>query len=245
MTQLILDVVDLLQLQEIWSWRPIVVAFSRLERREPQPQVGTLRFELTELMPRLSRLRQSPDWQTAHHNQDPARLPLRDLSDTELNDLYPEIAPDGLRQSLFLAAYQCFVVARHRGADQPTRALLRALADVRQLEADDHLDVYAFPRQGSPDWIPADITDEIRGLDSRYRGAEAGTPAAYVIADSFWSLLLKAEANELDSAARLASSTTPVEVCRRQLASLLAVAQLWNRSPSVVGLCYQVQLEET
>lgn len=241
---LVLDIVDLLQLQEIWSWRPIVVAFSRLERREPPPRSGSQRFNLAELVPRLSRLRLSPDWQQIRHHEDPARLPIRDLSDTDLSYLYPEATAAGLRQSLFFAAYRCFVIARYQGAVQPTGTLLRALADVRQLAADDYLDVYALPRQGSPDWIPAEITDEIRCLDTRYQPAEPGTPSAYVIADTFWPLLVKADSRDLDAAARQVSGSLPPESCREQLDRLLEVAQMWNRSPSVVGLCYQVQSEE-
>ncbi len=241
---LVLDIVDLLQLQEIWSWRPIVTAFSRLERREPLPRTDSLRFNLAELVPRLSRLRLSPDWQQMRHNEDPARLPLRDLSDTDLSHLYPEAEAAGLRQSLFFAAYRCFVMARYQGAVQPTATLLRALAEVRQLAAEAYLDIYALPRQGSPDWIPAEITDEIRCLDTRYQPDEPGTPSAYVIADTFWPLLVKAEGSDLAAAARRASGSLPPEACREQLERLLEVAQMWNRSPSVVGLCYQVQSEE-
>lgn len=243
--RLIIDIVDLLQLQEIWSWRPVVVAFSRLERRAPTLYSGPLRFELAELAPRLSRLRQSPASQQARHTDDPARLPLRDLSDTDLGHLYPEAEADGLRQSLFFAAYRCFVVAQYQGLVQPTGALLRALTRTRRLDADDYLDVYALPRQGSPDWIPADITDEVRSLDTRYQPTEPATPAAYVIADPFWSLLVKADNSDLDAAARLVSGAAAPESCRQQLDRLLEVAQMWHRSPSVVGLCYQVQSEES
>lgn len=229
-----LDVVDLLQLQEIWSWRPIVAAFSRLERREPAPIIGAVRFDLNELMPRLARLRHSPDWQQTN---DPARVPIRDLSETDFGLLYPEVDAAQARQALFCAAYHSFVIARCRGPVALTAALLRALAGARRLDADDYLDTNALPRQGSPDWIPADITDEIRVLDARYRVTEPGTPAAYVVADSFWPLLVKAEEADISAAVGAADQ-------RRLLAALVEAARTWNRSPSVVGLCYQIEVED-
>ncbi|NWG17789.1 MAG: hypothetical protein HXY41_14270 [Chloroflexi bacterium] len=235
---LLLDVVDLMQLQEVWSWRPIVVAFSRLERREALP--GSIRFDLNALIPRLAQLRRSPDWLNAAN--DPARLPIRDFSETDLSRLCPDTSADTVRQSLFDAAYDRFVVARYRGSAGPTCRLLLALAEARRLDAADYLDDLHLPRPGSPDWIPADITDEIRSLDGRYDAAEPGTPAAYVIADSFWTLLVKAETADLEAAARC-QDETPAADARRQLAELVEVARAWNRSPSVVGLCYQIVSE--
>jgi hypothetical protein len=233
-----LDVVDLLQLQEIWSWRPIVAAFSRLERREALP--GSLRFDLSELMPRLAQLRRSPDW--LHAADDPARLPIRAFSEADLNRLCPDAGADAARRALFYAAYERFVIARYRGRVGLTCRLLRALAGARKLDADDYLDGDDLPHAGSPDWIPADITDEIRGLDARYIGDKPGTPAAYVIADSFWTLLVKAEAADLEAAAERQDEGAPVDA-HRQLSDLVEVACAWNRSPSVVGLCYQIQSE--
>lgn len=233
-----LDVVDLLQLQEIWSWRPIVAAFSRLERREALP--GSLRFDLSELMPRLAQLRRSPDW--LHAADDPARLPIRAFSEADLNRLCPDAGADAARRALFYAAYERFVIARYRGRVGLTCRLLRALAGARKLDADDYLDGDDLPHAGSPDWIPADITDEIRGLDARYIGDKPGTPAAYVIADSFWTLLVKAEAADLEAAAERQDEGAPVDA-HRQLSDLVEVARAWNRSPSVVGLCYQIQSE--
>lgn len=233
-----LDVVDLLQLQEIWSWRPIVVAFSRLERREALP--GSLRFDLSELMPRLAQLRRSPDW--LHADDDPARLPIRAFSETDLNRLCPDAGADAARRALFYAAYERFVIARYRGRVGLTCRLLRALAGAQKLDANDYLDGDDLPHAGSPDWIPADITDEIRGLDARYMSDKPGTPAAYVIADSFWMLLVKAEAADLEAAAERQDERPPADA-RRQLSGLVEVARAWNRSPSVVGLCYQIQSE--
>ena len=51
-----LDIVDLLQLQEIWSKRPIVTAFTRLEIRPPAV-LSDADFSIGELLPRLARLR--------------------------------------------------------------------------------------------------------------------------------------------------------------------------------------------
>jgi hypothetical protein len=242
---IVFDVVDLLQLQEIWSWRPIVAAFSRLERRETPPRPDSLRFDVAELTPRLSRLRHSPDWQQDRKADDPARVPIRDLSEAHLSQLYPETEASAVRQSLFYSAYRSFVVARYQGDVQTTGALLRVLADCRGLDANTWLDDGGQPRQGSPDWIPADITDEIRSLDARYQPAEPATPAAYVIADSFWSLLVKAEETEIEAAARQYSETeTQQEQNFQELTMLVELSRVWNRSPSVVGLCYQVHPEE-
>ncbi|HEX2906889.1 MAG TPA: hypothetical protein VHO69_08520 [Phototrophicaceae bacterium] len=235
MMDLILDVVDLLQLQEIWSWRPSVTAFSRLQRRDGPP--GLLRFDLEELVPRLTRLRHSPEWRQNHSESDPAKVPLRDFLATDLLTLYPDTDAATICQQVFRSAYQAFVVGQYRGTVAATCSWLRALAAVRCLAPDDYLDADHLPRSGSPDWIPADITDEIRSLDARYRLAEAGTPAAYVVAEQFWSLLVKA--GEHDLAAIPHPNQFGVPFTR-----LLEVAHTWNRSPSVVGLCYQVALEE-
>lgn len=234
---MLLDVVDLMQLQEVWSWRPIVVAFSRLERRETPTGAGGLRFDLAELTPRLTRLRRSPDWQ--QKAADPARVPIRDLSEDDFSLLYPGTDAAQARQFLFDSAYHSFVVARYRGPVEATVSLLRSLARARQAETGDYLDQHGLPQSGSPDWIPADITDEIRGLDTRYNAAEPGTPAAYVIADSFWSLPVKANAAALDT------EPEPDDYNQHQrLITLIEVARTWNRSPSVVGLCYQIESED-
>lgn len=241
----VLEVTDLLQLHEIWSLRPIVSAFSRLERRQPSLSPGQIRFDMAELVPRLSRLRHSPEWQQDKPADDPARLAIRDLSEAHLSQLYPEIEVSIVRQTLFEAAYHSFVVARYQGDVQPTREMLRALAHSRQVDADIYLDQDGQPRQGSPDWIPADITDEIRRLDPRYQPAVSGTPAAYVIADPFWSLLVKANTHEIEAAARRCAAAATQQKQRHQaLTSLAALAQVWNRSPSVVGLCYQMNPED-
>lgn len=243
--QIVFDVADLMQLQEIWSWRPIVTAYSRLERREPL-FASPLRFDVAELTSRLTRLRHSPDWRQDGKGDDPARAPIRDLSEAHLSQLYPEAETGSLRQSLFYAVYARFVVARYQADVQLTGLLLRALADRQAVDADHYLDSDGQPRQGSQDWIPVDITDEIRSLDTRYRPAEPGAPAAYVIADSFWSLLVKAETAEIEAVVQQCGDTgTQPDQRLQELTTLVKLARIWNHSPSVVGLCYQVHLEDS
>jgi hypothetical protein len=243
--QLTLDVVDLLQLQEIWSRRPVVTAFTRLEGRQMALPCA-VDFNVDELLPRLARLKRSPIWRMnrANTTTDPARIPIGELSDDYLNELYPE-ADSGaaMRQSLFNAAYSRFVITYYRGDVGQTRDLFQAVARVRQIAPDACLDAGSLPRPGSPEWIPADITDEIRGLDERYDAAEPGLPATYVVGDQFWPLFVKATQEELDESARLCCANdnlTAYDPNRQALEILGQVAYAWNRSPSVVGLCYQV-----
>ncbi|MBZ0282208.1 MAG: hypothetical protein K8L97_15815 [Anaerolineae bacterium] len=248
--QICFDVVDLLQLGEIWCKRPIVTAFTRLE-----PRVSLLptsvSFQIDELMPRLSRLKRSPSWRLrgAKLNNDPARMPMSDLSEADLTEMYPEaVSPAVQRQILFNAAYNRFVFASYRGDVGTTCAMLQALARVRSIEEDECLDGDALPRHGSPEWIPADITDEIRSMDARYNAAEPGTPATYVISDQFWQLLVKATPEDVDGAVRFQSNAQnmpDVETLRQALNTLATVAYNWNRSPSVVGLCYQIAKVES
>ena len=244
--QIIFDVVDLLQLHEIWSLRPVVTAFTRLENRQTTLP-GCVEFNVDELLPRLVRLKHSPLWRLnnkANPTKDPGRLSIRDLSDDHLRELYPE-SPSAVevRQSWFRSAYSRFVVAHYHGDADETRRMFTALAHVRHIEPEQCLDADQFPLHGSPEWIPADITDEIRSLDERYDPAEIGLPAAYVIAESFWMLLVKASPSEIDKSAHLncpPNDSTCAENYRVALNTLSEVAYAWNRSPSVVGLCYQV-----
>lgn len=239
--QLRLDIVDLLQLQEIWSRRPVVTAFTRLEGR-PAAMPCSEDFNVDGLLPRLARLRLSPLWRVKHLNNDPARVPLHDFSDAYLHELYPEgVSGAVIRQMLFVSAYNRFVMAHFRGEIERVCAIFRALVVVRQIDADDCLDSDIMPRKGSSEWIPADITDEIRSLDVRYNPAEPGLPAAYVVSDSFWSLLIKAEKDEFIQAARNSCGSSEEANCMETLMAMAQVAYAWNRSPSVVGLCYQVE----
>jgi hypothetical protein len=243
--QIIFDVVDLLQLQEIWSRRPVVTAFTRLETR-PTALPSSVDFNIDQLLPRLARLKRSPVWllnSKKHSATDPARIPMRDLSEMYLSELYPESTSGAeVRQSWFQSAYSRFVVAHYHGAVNQTQQILGALARVRQMDADQVLDDNQLPPHGSPEWIPSDITDEIRSLDERYDPAEAGLPATYVISDQFWPLLVKATPDEIEAAAKVCcaiSSFTDEAHNRQALTALSEVAIAWNRSPSVVGLCYQ------
>jgi len=243
--QITLDVVDLLQLHEIWSRRPVVTAFTRLEGRQTALPCA-VDFNVDQLLPRLARLKRSPTWlmNRANLSNDPARMPMRDLSEEYLSELYPEADSAAvMRQALFNSAYSRFVVAHYRADVELTRQNLRALARIRQMATDPCLGTDSLPPQGSPEWIPADITDEIRGLDERYDPTVAGLPATYVVADLFWPLLVKATDAELDATARAACAaddTASVNAYRNGLDTLGQVAYAWNRSPSVVGLCYQV-----
>src|SRR6476469_7167212 len=111
-----LDVVDMLQLQEIWSRRPIMTAFTRLETR-PALRPSDTNFTVEDLVPRLSRLKRSPAWLSRRNSpsmSDPARIPLGDLSDEYLLELYPEVeSPAAKRYSLFLSVYNCYLVAHY------------------------------------------------------------------------------------------------------------------------------------
>jgi hypothetical protein len=240
-----LDVVDILQLQEIWSRRPVVTAFTRLETRQTELPCA-VDFNVDQLLPRLARLKRSPVWRVSKANltNDPARIPMRDLSDEYLSELYPEAdSAAAMRHQLFSSAYNRFVVAHYRAEVEHTRQLLHHLAHVRNFAPEQCLDSDRLPHQGSPEWIPADITDEIRNLDERYNQTEPGLPATYIIADRFWALFVKASPEELEESVRLACAdgdTACLQSNRRAIEALNQVAFAWNRSPSVVGLCYQV-----
>jgi hypothetical protein len=240
-----LDIVDLLQLQEIWSKRPIITAFTRLEVR-PSALQSNANFSIGELLPRLARLKQSSAWQikNARVNTDPARVPLGEFSEDYFSEMYPEApSPAEQRQSLFNSVYDRYIVAFYRGSAAQTGAALKTLAQVRSMEPSDHLGKDALPLQGSQEWIPFNITDEIRGLDRRYNPVEPGAPAAYVVADAFWQLLAKVTPAELEETIRVqceSNAREAAEVLRPLLNGLNEVAYTWHRSPSVVGLCYQI-----
>lgn len=243
--QISLDIVDLLQLQEIWSRRPIITAFTRLE---PRPGIfpNTFNFSVDELMPRLTKLKQSSVWlsQLARPTSDPARLPLSGFSDDFLGELYPEVESAAAHlQSIFVSAYSRFVVAHFRHPVEATGAILRTLADVRAVSQADCLNAHSLPPEGSPEWIPAEITDEIRALDTRYLPDEPGLPSAYVIGDAFWSLFIKITPEEIEKTVELYCQSL-ADDCRdsvhQTLTALVEVASMWQRSPSVVGLCYQI-----
>ena len=121
-------------------------------------------------------------------------MSIRDLSDDYLGQCTPK-SPSGLevRQSWFRSAYSRFVVAHYHsdaGRDTSHAHDLGACPGYRREEC---LDADQLPLQGSRESRnPADITDEIRSLDERYDPAKIGLPAAYVIAEQFWMLLVKA-----------------------------------------------------
>jgi hypothetical protein len=244
-----LDVVDLLQLQEIWSRRPVVTAFTRLEDRSSLYPV-TENFSIEDLLPRLSRLKRSPAWLARRPNpalNDPGRVPLGDLSDEYLIEMYPDVPPVEKRASLFLSVYNCYLIANFRQTVEHTAAALGFLARVRGLETVNRLDSSNLPAEGSPEWIPLNITDEIRGLDDRYNPEEPGSPSTYVVAEDFWPLLLKAEPEHIDSAADLALEMSDTAFCkalRDSLNELTVLAHTWYRSPSLVGLCYMQKDDE-
>ena len=246
----VFDVVDLLQLQEIWVRSPIAQAYARLERRQPTLP-GPLDFRLMWLMPRLGQLRNSPAWQTnqLEKRSDPAQIPLCAMTDAYLEVLFPDgTSAAEIRRQLFLSVYNHFVVAQYQGDLGQTCGLLRALADARSIESADCLNSANQPLEGSNFWIPVDLTDEIRSLDSRYDGGSADTPAAYVIAESFWPLLVKSTSEEIGAATtqyltQYIGSTDPVyaDRCAAELWRLVELARDWNRSSSVVGLYYQIE----
>jgi hypothetical protein len=240
--QFCLDVVDLLQLREVWCKRPIVTAFTRLEPRPKRRESG-VDFRIDSLMPRLMRLKMSSAWRT--HNPlptaDPSRSPLSNLSDECLSELYPDAHEiPALRQHLFMGAYTRFVIADFRADPAQMRAFFKALAAVRSLDAQDHISGIGLPIEGAPEWIPAEITDEIRSLDTRYRLSEPGAPAAYVVAEPFWTMVVKAEPHHIDVAIERCVPQANASDFRQNYALLSEVAQAWSRSPSVVGLCYQM-----
>jgi hypothetical protein len=120
---------------------------------------------------------------------------------------------------------------------------LHTLAQIRGITPDSFLEPNHLPRAGAAEWIPAEITDEIRSLDTRYEAAEPGTPAAYVVSDDFWTTLVKTGETDIEQTVNQFCQEEDIVSaggCRQQLTALVEVAQTWNRSPSVVGLCYQV-----
>jgi hypothetical protein len=240
---LILDIVDLLQLDEIWSRRPVVTAFTRLEER-PDYLNYQFNFQIEDLIPRLSRLKRSEVWRMSRRTpaDDPARLPLGAITAEQLTELYPEADALQQRQTLFQGVYSRYVLAHYRGGAQLTGDLLHALSDARYIDADTCLNQWGVPREGSAEWIPAGITDEVRALDCRYDATEPGLPAAFVVAEGFWNLFLKATPAEYQAAAaRLhPDDLTAQAESVALLAAVAEVATMWHRSPSVVGLCYQV-----
>jgi hypothetical protein len=239
----VFDVVDLLQLQEIWVRRPIVLAFSRLEQnRSALP--CEMDFSIKWLTPRLALLRNSIAWR---HNKleqftDPAQLPMCELSDEYLRILYDAESPTSIRQSLFQSVYNHFVITQYQGDAAQTRGLLRALASARSVALSSCFNEDHSPLEGSNTWIPVDLIDEIRSMDGRYKIDEVNTPAAYVISDDFWPLLVKSQPEDVNQAATLYCQEMPSEIigdCTRKLNELAELARAWNRSPSVVGLYYQ------
>ena len=241
--QAVFDVVDLLQLQEIWVWRPITQAYSRLERRQT-PLSCPVEFELKTLMPRLGELRNSAVWQKnmLEKRPDPAQVPMCALNDDYLAVLFPEIDPAQARQQLFISVYNHFVVSRFREDVSAISNLLQLLVQARSIEPFRCLNDSDLPLSGSSYWIPVDLTDEIRGLDDRYDIAQPDMPATYVVADDFWLLLVKATPEEIGTtAAQFCDNADCVEDCKQRLEQLVMLARDWNRTSSVVGLYYQVE----
>ncbi|MBZ0302198.1 MAG: hypothetical protein K8J31_20785 [Anaerolineae bacterium] len=246
--QIVFDVVDLLQLQEIWVRHPIAQAYSRLERRRtvlPCP----VEFQLRQLMPRLGQLRNSSAWQAnrLEKRADPAQIPMCAMTDAYLEILFPDEPSQGmLKRQLFVSVYNHFVVSQYRGDVSQTCGLLRALAEVRMVNQDECLSDGSLPLEGSNFWIPIDLTDEVRALDARYDSSKPNTPATYVVAESFWSLLVKASDEEVRAAAAAFcgdAGMACVEDCTQRLQQMADLARDWNRSSSVVGLYYQVSDE--
>ena len=241
----VFDVVDLLQLQEIWVRRPIAQAYARLERRQtllPCPVV----FQVKWLTPRLGELRNSLAWRTnrLEKHTDPAQMPMCALTDAYIEVLFSDsISPAQTRQRLFVSAYNHYVISQYRGDVLQTCDLLRALAAARSVEPDDFLGPGSLPMEGSNFWIPVDLTDEIRALDARYDSSKPDTPAAYVVSEDFWPLLVKATPADVETAVAQFCEQTGYDGeadCESLLRRLIEVARDWNRSSSVVGLYYQV-----
>jgi hypothetical protein len=169
---------------------------------------------------------------------------LGDFSDAYLSEMYPEADPiSDQRQYLFNLVYDRFIVMRYCASVAQVSVLLKTLAQVRNSDLSGYLGPDDLPLAGSPEWIPLTITDEIRSLDKRYDPMQPGTPATYVVADHFWPLLVKASPAEIEATIRLGCPSNQAECLeetRRLLTGLSEVAYTWNRSPSVVGLCYQI-----
>ncbi len=118
--------------------------------------------------------------------------------------------------------------------------MLAALAEIRRVS--ECLTTSGIPPEGSNFWIPVDLTDEIRALDTRYNSGLPDTPATYVVAEDFWPLLVKASADDVAAAAARCCASDPAchDDCVRRLRRLIDLAREWNRSSSVVGLYYQI-----
>jgi hypothetical protein len=245
MMQISLDVVDLLQLREVWIRLPIIVAYSRLAERTGAMADPTV-FAVDELVVRLARLRHSVVWlaDPATRGSDPARLPFADLTDEYLAELFPEAeSPAAQRWNLFQAIYKRFVVAYCRDSSAMTIDAFRLLARVRQFDFHEVVDSSLLPREGSLEWIPAEIADPIRRLDRRYQADEEESPATYVVSDDFWPLIAKSTAEDIAAATALWHDPADDQRAPRMqdmLTRLVDVAVMWQRSPSVVGLCYQL-----
>lgn len=234
----VFDVVDMLQLHEVWARRPIVVAVTRLAQRQSL-RPTSIQFSLEHLRPRLSHLRNSAAWRQ-HHTTDPAQRALVDLSDEQLSILYP----DNTRHSVFKAVYDHYLIAHYRGELQRTRRLMEALAATITVDPAECFGERTLPAPGSNFWIPAELTDEVRALNARYRAEEPDTPAACVVAEDFWVLLHKAEPDTITSAVNRYCAHTqnePYADTVERLSALIELARLWHRSPSVVGIYYQEQ----
>lgn len=236
----IFDIVDLLQLQEIWVWRPITQAYSRLERRQTAYPCA-ISFDLKTLMPRLARLRRSLIWNStfAEKYSDPSLIPLCALTDTALEVLFPDRLPVLARQQLFSSVYNHFVMSRFEEDAVLITDVLANLAAVRSLGPGMCLDEGNRPLAGSDEWIPIDLTDEIRNLDDRYHNDEPGHPAAYVVADDFWQVLARATTAEVDAAVASSALLDAHAAYPQRLTELIGLAQDWSRTSSVVGLYYQ------
>ena len=244
----VFDIVDLLQLQEIWVRLPIAQAYTRLERRQTL-LLCPVEFRLKGLMPRLGQLRNSTAWQTnrLEKRTDPALVPMCAMTDAYLEILFPDAESPALaRQQLFVSVYNHFVVSQYKGELEQTCALLDMPAAMRGVAPGDCFGSGNQPLEGSGFWIPVDLTDEIRALDSRYDSGQPDTPATYVIAETFWPLLVKATIEEARAVAVSycgEDGSTCVESCTARLWQLVELARDWNRSSSVVGLYYQQQID--
>ena len=241
--QAVFDVVDLLQLQEIWVRRPIAQAYSRLERRQSILSCP-FDFSVKALMPRLGQLRNSSAWQlnALEKRPDPAQVPMCAFTDAYLEVLFPDDVPSDARRKLFLSVYNHFVVSQYRGDLKQTCALIKKLAEIRTVEPERCLDESDQPLVGSDYWIPVDLTDEIRALDDRYQSFKPDLPATYVVSDDFWPLLVKATNEEINRVVEAyCEDSTCADDCTMRLKKLVDVARDWNRSSSVVGLYYQLE----
>lgn len=246
-TQIYFDVVDLLQVYEVWVRLPLVKVIPRMEHRQtlhPTP----FQFESAALVSGLSALRRSASWQRsplAKASTDPGLLAFCQLSEEMLQALFPQLTALethlSLQQALFHCVYQHYLVDRYTGAVQETQQLLQALSVIRAINTEEYFRPDGEPKEGSDYWIPVDLTDEVRALDTRYDSSAANTPAAYVVDEGFWHLLLKADSNEIDATVwhYCQMDQAASEDCAERLRQLVSVAHNWYRSPSVVGLYYQ------